>query len=132
MSSTYFSDRELMCHGAEQGHCYCGIDTAYNINPRLLELLDQLREHVGGPLEISCAYRCPAHNAAVGGVSNSPHIHGTAADVQTPDYEYCHTPEQLKWYAEEMHAFDGIGLYPWGIHVDVRDGGVDAGYRWEG
>ena len=122
--SKYFKPLELMCHGAEQGHCDCGIETAENVSPRLLELLDQLRENIGGPLELSCAYRCPAHNSAVGGVSNSPHIHGTAADVQTPDYEYCHTPEQLKWYAEEMHAFDGIGLYPWGIH------GVDAGYRW--
>ena len=57
MSSKYFSDAELMCHGADQGDCNCGEDTAYRVNPRLLELLDQLRENVGGPLELSCAYR---------------------------------------------------------------------------
>lgn len=129
MSSTYFSDRELMCHGAEQGHCDCGIDTAYNVSPRLLELLDQLRENVGGPLELSCAYRCPAHNAAIpDSAPNSQHIYGTAADVICPDFL---TMGEFQWYVEQL-PFDGIGIYPHSgfIHVDVRDGGVDAGYRW--
>ena len=129
MASKYFSDEELMCHGADKGHCDCGIDTAQNVSPRLLELLDQLRENIGGPLEISCAYRCPDHNIAEGGVSNSQHVMGTAADVQTPDYEHCNTPEQLLWYCEQLD-FDGLGMYPWGVHCDVRDGGVNAGYRW--
>ena len=131
MSSKYFSNAELMCHGASQGDCWCGEDTAYNVDPRLLELLDQLRELIGGPIEISCAYRCPEHNAAVGGVPGSQHAMGTAADVQTPSFAHCCTPEQLKWYCEQL-PFDGIGIYDWGCHVDVRDGGVDAGYRWEG
>lgn len=129
MRSKYFSEYELMCHGREQGDCDCGVDSSENVSPRLLELLDQLRENIGGPLELSCAYRCPEHNAYVGGVPNSQHVFGTAADVQTPDYEYCNTPEQLLWYAEQL-PFDGIGLYDWGVHVDVRDGGVNAGYRW--
>ena len=65
MASNYFSDEELMCHGADQGDCDCGIESAQNVNPRLLELLDQLRENVGGPLSLSCAYRCEAHNSPV-------------------------------------------------------------------
>ena len=130
MASKYFSDEELMCHGAEQGDCDCGVGSADNVSPRLLELLDQLRENVGGALEVSCVYRCPAHNAAVGGVENSQHLEGTAADVQTPDYEWCDTPEKLQWYAEQL-PFDGIGIYPWGCHVDVREGGVGAGIRWD-
>lgn len=125
----YFSQEEMMCHGRGQGHCQCGAETATEVSPRLLELLDKLRENVGGPLEVSCMYRCPAHNAAVGGVDNSPHVKGVAADVQTPNYPHCNTPDQLKWYAEKL-PFDGIGLYDWGVHVDVRDGGVSAGYRW--
>lgn len=129
MASKYFSDQELMCHGNAVGHCGCGEETAQKVSPRLLELLDKLRENIGGPLEISCAYRCPAHNKKVGGVENSQHLYGTAADVLTPEYPHCDTPEKLKWYCEQL-PFDGIGMYHWGCHVDVRNGGVDSWIRW--
>lgn len=123
MASEHFSDEELSCHCCGEG--------ADIVSDRLLELLEQLRENIGGPIEISCAYRCPSHNAEVGGVPDSQHVLGTAADIQTPDYEHCNTPETLKWYCEQL-PFDGIGLYDWGCHVDVREGGVGAGICWEG
>ena len=130
MPSEHFSAEELMCHGASQGHCGCGPETANNVSPLLLEKLEALRAMIGGPIEISCAYRCPAHNAEVGGVPNSQHVDGTAADVQTPNYDNCNTPEQLKWYCEQI-GFDGIGLYDWGCHVDVRDNGASPNtYIW--
>ena len=130
MPSEHFSAEELMCHGASQGHCDCGSETANNVSPLLLEKLEALRAMIGGPIEISCAYRCPAHNAEVGGVPNSQHVNGTAADVQTPNYNHCNTPEQLKWYCEQI-GFDGIGLYDWGCHVDVRDNGQSPNtYIW--
>lgn len=120
-TSEHFSESELSCHC-----CGRGVE---KISPRLLELLEQLRANIGGPLEISCAYRCPKHNAEVGGVPNSQHVLGTAADVQTPNYEHCHTPKQLLWYCEQL-PFDGIGLYDWGCHVDVREGGIGVGIRF--
>ena len=130
MPSEHFSAAELMCHGASQGHCGCGPETANNVSPLLLEKLEALRAMIGGPIEISCAYRCPAHNAEVGGVPNSQHVDGTAADVQTPNYDHCNTPERLKWYCEQI-GFDGIGLYDWGCHVDVRDNGASPNtYIW--
>lgn len=126
MASTYFSDAELQCHG--YGCCDGG---AYNVNPRLLELLDQLRENVGGPLSLSCAYRCPTHNAEVGGVSGSQHERGNAADVLRPDFL---TMGEFEWYVRQL-PFDGVGVYHADagdfIHVDVRDGGVYGGYNWE-
>ena len=124
MSSKYFSDYETQCH------CGCG---GNHINPLLLEKLDAMREEIGGPLELSCAYRCPAHNAEVGGVRNSQHTLGNAADVIVPDYGHCHTTDQLAWYAERA-GFDGIDVYPDSgfVHVDVRDNGESPGvYRWE-
>ena len=131
MASKYFSDSELMCHGASQGDCSCGEETAANVNQLLLDKLDELRENIGGPLSLSCAYRCPDHNTAVGGVSNSQHVQGNAADVICPDYL---TFDQFQWYVEQI-GFDGIGLYldSGFIHVDVRDGGSSPGvYRWNG
>jgi uncharacterized protein YcbK (DUF882 family) len=130
MASEHFSDYELMCHGREQGDCHCGPETAQYVSPLLLEKLEELRTMIGGPIELSCAYRCAVHNAAVGGVPNSQHRLGTAADIRTPNYEFCNTPEQLAWYCEQV-GFDGIGIYDWGCHVDVRDNGESPNcYRW--
>ena len=127
LGSEHFSAEELMCHGKEQGHCNCGVDTAGKVSPRLLELLEQLRYNTGGrPIEISCAYRCPSHNIEVGGVPNSQHVLGTAADVQYPSYM---SRGEFKWYAEQL-PFDGVGEYDWGLHLDVRSGGIGDRVTW--
>lgn len=122
--SKYFSKAETECH------CGCGGNV---VNPILLKKLDQLREMIGGPLELSCAYRCPKHNAEIpGSAPNSQHVLGNAADVLVPDYGHCNTAEQLAWYAQEV-GFDGIGIYPESgfVHVDVRDNGNSPNtYRW--
>ena len=122
--SKYFSVHETQCH------CGCGQN---HVNPILMEKLDALREAIGGPLELSCAYRCPSHNADVGGVPNSRPVLGSAADVLLPDY-FDGDIGKLEWYAEYI-GFDGIGVYPDSqfVHVDVRSGGTEPGvYRWEG
>ena len=123
--SKYFSESETQCH------CGCG---GNDVNPLLLKKLDELREMVGGPLELSCAYRCEKHNAEIpGSVPNSQHVLGNAADVLVPDFEHCNTVEQLAWYADQV-GFDGIGTYSESgfVHVDVRDNGNSPGeYRWE-
>ena len=117
--SKYFSASEVACH-------HCG---EVNISPVLLQLLDDMREAIGGPLQVSSVYRCPAHNAAVGGVPNSQHVQGTAADCLIP---YGWTVDQLADLAVELNA-DGVGRYYYQefVHVDVRDGRVGAGYYWD-
>lgn len=95
----------------------------------LLEKLDQLRESVGEPLSVSCMYRCPKHNAEVGGVPNSQHVDGTAADVLVPDDM---TVDGLADKAVEV-GFDGIGRYydSGFVHCDCRDGGDSPNtYTW--
>ena len=72
MLSKNFSEEEMSCR------C-CGQLPANGISPVLLEGLEQLRERIGKPIYISCAYRCPKHNAEVGGVPDSQHVDGTAA-----------------------------------------------------
>jgi uncharacterized protein YcbK (DUF882 family) len=44
-------------------------------------VLDRIREHWGGPIIVSSGYRCEALNEAVGGVKNSYHRLGMAADI---------------------------------------------------
>lgn len=118
-TSEHFSAEELRCRG--KGCCDGGVG---KISPRLLELLEQLRSDTGGlPLEISCAYRCPIHNAEIPGSAKfSQHMYGTAADVICPDHlEF----GEFLWYVDQL-PFDGVGIYEDSgfIHVDVRNGGV--------
>ena len=44
-------------------------------------VLQPLRDHLGHGISISSGYRCPALNSKVGGVSNSQHVKGQAADI---------------------------------------------------
>ena len=45
------------------------------------QLLDPIRRRYGAPIIVTSGYRCPALNTAVGGVTNSHHIVGCAADI---------------------------------------------------
>lgn len=115
--SEHFSDQELSCH------C-CGTQPDEGVSDELLRLLENIRAKVSEnngedtSISISCAYRCPAHNAEVGGVENSYHVQGLAADVIVPDGM---SVDGLAEIAEECGA-DGIGRYYNSdfVHVDVR------------
>ena len=48
----------------------------------LMQILDQIRKEWGSAIRVTSGYRCKALNKAVGGVTNSNHIYGTAADLQ--------------------------------------------------
>ena len=113
--SEHFQSSEFVCHC-----CGMGGD---KISSRLIELLESLRANIGGlPLHVNSGYRCPKHNKEVGGVKNSQHLRGAAADIATPKGMEL---EVFKWYAEQL-PFDFIGVYPKSnfLHLDVRDGGI--------
>jgi len=47
-----------------------------------VEVLQPIREAWCQPIVITSGYRCPALNKAVGGVKNSQHVLGQAADIK--------------------------------------------------
>lgn len=49
---------------------------------KLAETLEQVRSMFGKPVHINSGYRCPDLNRAVGGVKNSAHLSGYAADIR--------------------------------------------------
>ncbi|MBQ9882412.1 MAG: DUF882 domain-containing protein [Synergistes sp.] len=51
------------------------------LHGRLLAALQRLRKTLSRPVIITSGYRCAAHNKAVGGVKNSLHMKGLAADI---------------------------------------------------
>ena len=51
----------------------------------LVKFLDELRAAYGKPIYVSSGFRCPRLNTLVGGVANSVHMKGWAADVYASD-----------------------------------------------
>lgn len=105
--------------------CSDGTDTIF-IARQLPMVCQYIRSRVGKSMSINSAYRTPAKNKAVGGAEDSQHLHGTAADLATPPGW---TPTQLALVAREiMPNWGGVGIYSWGIHIDVREDRAD----WNG
>ena len=52
-----------------------------NIEALVDEVLDPARRKYSKPVVVNSGFRCPIHNSAVGGVYNSQHVSGQAADV---------------------------------------------------
>ena len=50
-------------------------------DPMLVRALEKLEQELGYELTFASGYRCPACNAAVGGVKKSAHISGKAVDI---------------------------------------------------
>lgn len=93
------------------------------LSPMLVNVLEEIRKQAGDyPLHITSGYRPPAYNRKVGGVSNSTHIDGLAADIYSENlgvdalYDICD---------RVVGDRGGVGYYPAQgfIHVDLR------GYR---
>ena len=58
-----------------------GVDEVCNMCALVHHVLQPLRDAMGEPIKIGSGYRCTNLNHAVGGVSNSQHIKGQAADL---------------------------------------------------
>ncbi len=57
---------------------HCGEN---KIDQRVINMCQTIRDYLGVPVRVNSGYRCPAHNKKVGGVPNSNHTKGLAADL---------------------------------------------------
>lgn len=83
MKKSYFTIDEL-CVTSQKGIDNTPTPEARkNLQQLIDNVLNPAREAYGQPIFVSSGYRSPAVNKAVGGVSNSQHMKGQAADLQT-------------------------------------------------
>jgi hypothetical protein len=73
----FFTREEFRC---KCGGKYCNGHPA-EPDERMVRIADQLRKNLGVPITIISGLRCKAWNAIQGGVSNSQHMYGEAADI---------------------------------------------------
>ena len=104
----HFSDNELACR-------HCGVN---GCQKGLVDALEAFRALVGKPVMVDSAYRCPQHNAQVGGAGKSEHVEGLAADIRVEGM----TAAELEAVARRIPAIRGIGRadHQDYVHVDVR------------
>ena len=107
----------------EEFRCQCGgrYCNGFPVEPqeKMVRTVNEIRRRLGVPVQIVTAggsgVRCWQHNANVGGVANSLHLTGNAADLHSSKF-----PAEMYRVAEEVMGNTGeIGIYDWGIHVGI-------------
>jgi uncharacterized protein YcbK (DUF882 family) len=150
--SDHFTVAEL-CRDSDWPALDADQSAQLHLRRQVATTLEPLRVLCGYPLTVVSGYRSPAHNASVGGASQSQHMLGRAADI---------TPSDVNWQAlrahflrhpgfeeftekmqadqerirqldlmvehhlsRELQAVGGVGLYleSGWVHVDIRSRG---------
>ena len=84
------------------------------MQPKFLQMLDNARALAGVAFSITSGYRTEAHNKKVGGVADSSHCQGWAADIAA-------STGTSKWAIVDgciKAGFNRIGIANGFIHVD--------------
>lgn len=55
------------------------------MSKNFIQKLDKIRQEVGFPMKVTSGFRTKFHNQRVGGVPDSAHTKGLAADISTPN-----------------------------------------------
>jgi len=99
-----FAPHEIACR-------HCGMLV---VHAPSIDALQRLRDALGVSVHLNCAYRCPIHNAMVGGAPLSQHKLGRAFDIALRGFER----EHLVAAARDA-GFTGLGFYNTFQHIDT-------------
>lgn len=119
--SAHFSSHEFACQGEN-----CCSHTSIVLK-ELIYALERLRTRIRQPLIINSGFRCLTYNREVDSKDSSQHVKGSAADIALVEGM---TPNEMGTVAWRVLGFEygGVGIYDWGIHVDVR---LNGAARWD-
>lgn len=129
----HFSEKEFWCrcNQCQKGDAEMGIPPGgmmggvpENVKALVENVLDPLREKYGKPIKVNSGYRCPKHNLAVGGATQSQHMKGEAADIapvglQVTAYGLKEL-ERLVEIIKQNGKWDQMIVYPTFVHVSWK------------
>jgi uncharacterized protein YcbK (DUF882 family) len=95
------------------------------IDSELIKVLEDVRTNFKMPVIITSGYRTPEYNKKIGGVKNSQHTKGTAADIKVKTVPASEVQRYLNRKYPDKY---GIGRYENFTHIDVREKKA----RWRG
>lgn len=112
----YFGRSEFKC---KCGGKYCN---GYPAEPdeRMVRIADQLRKNLGVPITIVSGLRCKTWNAIQGGVSNSQHMYGEAADIYAKGVSQSRVEQELDKIGGVRYHYAITGSS--NVHFDVPKG----------
>lgn len=116
MDLMFFRPSEFACK------CGCGAEA---MSPQFLKVLDRARVIAAVPIIVNSGYRCREHNRHVGGVPNSWHVDGRAADIRGDS-----TLRIEQWLgrllyglmaaSQELGGYYQVVVYPAHLHVELQ------------
>ena len=112
--SAHFTWAEMACK------C-CDTVPGIEVMQNTAAFLEKVRAILDQPMSVHCVYRCPKHNAEVGGVPNSEHVKGWACDFSVKGMTAKQVQAKLKPHLGAL--IGGLGRYPGFTHVDRRTNG---------
>ena len=112
----HFKRDEFKC---KCGGTYCN---GYPSEPdeRMVRIADQLRKNLGVPITIVSGLRCKTWNAIQGGVSNSQHMYGEAADIYAKGVSQSRVEAELDKIGGVRYHYPIKGSN--NVHFDVPKG----------
>ena len=117
----------------QEFECKCGCDMPADVHVNIVKLAQQLqviRDVIDKPIQVTNAYRCASHNKKIGGVPNSQHVQGKAADLKVKGLSPKHLSNLIDDMASKGEVLQGgIGIYPTFTHYDIRKTKARWDYR---
>lgn len=104
------SEFECKCEGK-----YCN-GYPVEMQEKVVKAADKVRAHFGKPVTVSSGIRCTKHNAAVGGVSDSRHLHGKAIDFSVSGFSASMVLAYVQSLPEIRYAYAINSNY---VHMDI-------------
>jgi len=107
---------------------HCGEIPSEEVIRNTARFAEAIRARLGGqPMTINSGYRCPVHNARVGGASDSMHLRGWAIDITVKHLTPRQVQARLRPLLGKMINGTGplgaLGSYRGFSHLDRRTNG---------
>ncbi len=112
-----FTKEEFACKCGQYHAPYCD-GYPHEIQPLLVRIAQRARDHFKKPIDIVSGLRCDQHNTDSGGVWNSQHKYGEAADIRVRGVSQ---KTVLDWFLTQpdvryAYAIDGSE----NVHYDIQ------------